>query len=68
MAAGNSPSMMEKNIGQGSQHLRTYRDASGVFLDGEKSYTLHVPSNIPANNFWSVVVYDSLSRSELQNG
>ena len=23
---------------------------------------------IPANNFWSVVVYDSLSRSELQNG
>jgi hypothetical protein len=26
------------------------------------------PSNIPAGNFWSVLVYDSLSRSELQNG
>jgi hypothetical protein len=24
--------------------------------------------NIPAKNFWSVVVYDALSRSELQNG
>jgi hypothetical protein len=23
--------------------------------------------NIPAKNFWSVVVYDTLSRSELQN-
>ena len=68
MAAGNSPSMMEKNIGQGSQYLWTYRDADGNFLDGAKTYKLHVLPNIPASNFWSVVVYDALSRSELQNG
>ena len=68
MAAGNSPSMMEKNIGQGSQYLWTYRDADGNFLDGARSYTLHILPNIPAGNFWSVVVYDALSRSELQNG
>ena len=67
MAAGNSPSMMDKNIGQGSQYLWTYRDAQGHFLDGNKNYKLHIPPNIPANNFWSVVVYNSLSRSELQN-
>ena len=68
MAAGNSPSMMDKNVGQGSQYLWTYRDADGNFLDGSKTYRLHVLPKIPANNFWSVVVYDALSRSELQNG
>ncbi|MDN3275328.1 DUF1254 domain-containing protein [Frankia sp. RB7] len=68
MAAGNSPAMMAKNVGQGSQYLWTYRDAKGEFLDGGKAYRLHVLANIPAKAFWSVVVYDALSRSELQNG
>jgi len=68
MAAGNSPAMMEKNVGQGSQYLWAYRDGGGAYLDGAKTYKLHVLPNIPAKNFWSVVVYDSLSRSELQNG
>jgi len=68
MAAGNSPAMMEKNVGQGSQYLWTYRDRKGEYLDGAKTYQLHVAPNIPAGNFWSVVVYDALSRSELQNG
>jgi hypothetical protein len=60
--------MMAKNVGQGSQYLWTYRDAAGAFLDGSKSYRLHVLPEIPAGNFWSVLVYDTMSRSELQNG
>jgi len=68
MAAGNSPPMMAKNVGQGSQYLWTYRDAAGAFLDGSKSYRLHVLPEIPAGNFWSVLVYDTMSRSEPQNG
>ncbi len=68
MAAGNSPAMMEKHVGQGSQYLWTYRDGDGNYLDGSKSYRLHILPNVPAGNFWSVVVYDALSRSELQNG
>ena len=68
MAAGNSPAMMEKNVGQGSQYLWTYRDAAGDYLDGARNYRLHILPGVPANNFWSVVVYDALSRSELQNG
>ncbi len=68
MAAGNSPAMMAKNVGQGSQYLWTYRDAAGEFLQGDKNYRLHVPPKVPVNNFWSVVVYDAISRSELQNG
>ena len=66
--AGNSPAMMAKNVGQGSQYLWTYKDATGNFLDGAKSYKLHVPPKVPAKDFWSVLVYDALSRSELQNG
>jgi len=60
--------MMAKNVGQGSQYLWTYRDSAGNYLDGAKTYRLHVLPNIPAQAFWSIVVYDSLSRSELQNG
>ena len=65
--SANDP-MMEKNVGAGSQYLWTYRDAAGNFLDGAKSYKLHVLPNIPAEKFWSVAFPDALSRSELQNG
>ncbi len=67
MALGNSPAMMDKNIGVGSYYLWTYRDAADGFLDGANTYTLHVPANVPAKDFWSVLVYDALSRSELRN-
>jgi hypothetical protein len=29
---------------------------------------LHLPPNVPARQFWSIIVYDALSRSELENG
>jgi hypothetical protein len=67
MALGNSPAMMSKNIGLGSYYLWTYKDAAGEFLDGAKNYKLQIPPNVPIKDFWSVLVYDSLSRSELQN-
>ena len=68
MGLGNSPAMMAKNVGAGSQYLWTYKDADGNLLDGAENYRLRVPAEVPINNFWSVVIYDALSRSELQNG
>jgi hypothetical protein len=68
IAVGMSPAMVDKMMGFGSQYLWTPRDASGDFLDGGESYRLHIPANIPAKNFWSVVIYDSESRSLLANG
>lgn len=67
MALGNSPAMMVKNVGSGSQYLWAYRDADGDFLDGGGNYRLRIPADVPINNFWSVLVYDALSRSELRN-
>lgn len=59
--------MMKPMIGKGSQYLTTNSDADNEWLDGGKNYTLHVPANPPANDFWSVTVYDALTRSQITN-
>ena len=41
-------------------------DAAAEYLDGGKTYRLHLPPNIPAKDFWSVIVYDPQTRSMLQ--
>ncbi len=55
-----------KSIGHLSQYALADRDNTGQYLDGSKSYKLHLPPNIPANNFWSLLVYDPQTRSMLQ--
>jgi hypothetical protein len=66
-AIGMSPAMVQKIVGSGSQYLWTPRDGDGEFLDGANAYRLRIPAEIPVKNFWSVVVYDSESRSILRN-
>ncbi|CAN7595200.1 DUF1254 domain-containing protein [Rhizobium sp. LjRoot254] len=66
MATVNTPAMAAKIIGKGSQYAINYADASGTPLDGAKNYKLSIPANAPAKDFWSVVVYDPQTRSELQ--
>ena len=68
MATLNTPAMTMKMVGAGSQYAWGDRDSSGNYLDGAKSYRLTLPPNVPAKNFWSVVVYDPQTRSELQTG
>jgi hypothetical protein len=41
-------------------------DSKGAPLDGGKTYKIHMPPNIPVNNFWSFTVYDNQTRSMLQ--
>lgn len=66
-ATGITPAMAVKMpAGAGSQYAMAFVDAKGRPLDGGKNYRLHLPPNIPAKAFWSVVIYDNQTRSELQ--
>ena len=67
-ATVNTPAMVLKMVGKGSQYAVATVDKDGEYLDGSKTYRLHIPANVPAKDFWSVVVYDPQTRSELQTG
>jgi hypothetical protein len=65
-ATGITPAMDSKMVGQGSQYMGAFIDSMGNPLNGGKNYKLHLPTNIPVNNFWSVILYDNQTRSMLQ--
>ncbi|HEY5879915.1 MAG TPA: DUF1254 domain-containing protein, partial [Nakamurella sp.] len=65
-ATVNTPAMALRMPGRGSQYGLLNQDRTGAFLDGGKHYRLRIPGDVPAKDFWSVVVYDPQTRSELQ--
>ena len=65
-ATVNTPAMALKMIGKGSQYAYNAKDSSGNYLEGNKFYQLNIPANVPAKDFWSIVVYDPQTRSQLQ--
>jgi hypothetical protein len=68
VATVNTPAMVMKMVGLGSQYAAAMRDSLGNAFDGGRTYQLNIPSNVPAKDFWSLVVYDTQTRSELQTG
>src|SRR5262245_22523761 len=65
-ATGITPAMAAKMVGVGSQYAAAFVDSKGKPLDGGKNYKLHLPPNIPAKDFWSILLYDNQTRSMLQ--
>jgi len=63
-----SPGMVVNLVDAGAKYPVTFRDKDGNFLDGGNNYSLHLPPNIPAKNFWSATVYDATTASGLANG
>ena len=53
--------------GKGSIYLAAYADKDGDWLQGSESYTLHVPTNVPAGQFWSIAVYSWDTRTLIDN-
>lgn len=51
----------------GQRYLESFKDKDGNWLDGGKTYRLRVPADVPAKQFWSITVYDNLTRSLTQN-
>lgn len=65
-ATVNTPAMVLKMVGLGSQYAIITQDSDGNIFDGAKTYKLNIPANVPAKDFWSIVIYDPQTRSELQ--
>jgi hypothetical protein len=61
-----SPAMATTAPGRGSDYAAAYLDSKKQALDGAKTYLLHLPPNVPVNNFWAVTMYSSQTRSQLQ--
>jgi hypothetical protein len=66
IATVNTPAMVLEMVGVGSQYALASTDSKGRYLDGSKDYTLTIPADVPAKDFWSLVVYDPQTRSMLQ--
>lgn len=65
-ATVNTPAMAVAMPGAGSQYASANLDAAGQAFDGGKTYRLRVPAQVPVKDFWSVVLYDTQTRSMLQ--
>jgi hypothetical protein len=66
IATVNTPKMAARIPGKGSQYAINLIDAAKNPYDGAKKYKVNVPKDVPAANFWSMVLYDCQTRSELQ--
>lgn len=60
-----TPMMFRHSAGSGSLYWMSAVDSDGVALTGDRTYTLVVPTPVPAAQFWSVTVYDLETRSEV---
>ncbi len=65
-ATGVTPAMATSHPGRGSDYALAYLDGDKNAFDGSKTYQLHLPPNVPINNFWAVTLYDTQTRSLLQ--
>lgn len=64
-AIGASPSMFRRKEGSGSLYWLGLKDGTGKYVDGGKTYKLTIPTPVPAKLFWSVTIYDALTRSQV---
>ena len=61
-----TPAMAHAQVGAGSAYVYTAVDSEKRILEGARTYTLTLPPNPPAKNFWAVDIYDTQTRSLLQ--
>ena len=66
-ATGITPAMIMRLLGIGSQYLMATVDSKGEYFDGNKTYKVTLPPNIPARAFWSLILYDNQTRSSAGN-
>lgn len=56
-----------KHIGESQYYLMQLVDKDGNPLDGNSSYKLHVPANVPVKQYWSMTVYNRDTHTFIRN-
>ncbi len=62
-----TPAMAAPREGTGSDYGIAYVDSEKRPFEGSGTYKLDLPANPPVGNFWAITVYDTQTRSMLQN-
>ncbi len=65
-AGGVTPAMATTHVGAGSDYALAFLDSQDEPFDGSKTYKLHLPPDVPVNDFWAVTLYDTQTRTQLQ--
>jgi hypothetical protein len=56
-----------KHMGTSTYYNLGFKDNAGNGLDGKKNYKLHLPADVPAKSFWSIIMYSFESFSTIPN-
>ena len=65
-STGITPAMAKPKEDTGSVYAMATDVAKGRYLDGGKTYSVTLPGPVPAQNFWSFMVYRGQTRSILE--
>jgi hypothetical protein len=56
-----------KRLGTAQIYLISGKDKDGKQLNGDETYQLHVPANVPTKQYWSATVYDRKTHALIKN-
>lgn len=56
-----------KRLGTGQFYLINIKDRDGQSYDGAAMYRLHVPPNVPVDQYWSLTAYDRDTHALIRN-
>ena len=56
-----------KRLGTGQFYLINIKDKNGQSYDGSKTYRLHVPPDVPIDQYWSLTAYDRDTHALIKN-
>jgi hypothetical protein len=56
-----------KRMGAGQFYLINIKDKNGEDYDGAKTYRLHVPADVPTEQYWSLTAYDRETHALIKN-
>jgi hypothetical protein len=62
-----TPALGVMKAGPGGNYMQAFRDKDGNYFDGGKKYRMRVPANAPAEQFWSLTLYDTETRTMIKN-